>query len=214
MELALLEWGWLRDQLSPGGVRLNAIVVSSDIQNLDAAVMHGFHSIWWSNAQMGAKWNAGFAYAAERGADYFVLIGSDNWIHPTAFDRMPLGCVSTARSLDFVDLDRGVVQHAHGEHLIPWIVPRTMLERLSFMPFPDRMQRGTEAMLRGALGMPHMLERDDVPGVDFKTEESVSPYAGVRNSIGDGIEHDLSVLAGHYPAHLVESARDLTKELA
>lgn len=160
---------------------------------------------------MGAKWNAGFAYAADQGADIFVLVGSDDWIHPTTFDHLPEGFVSTAGSLDFVDLDRGVVQHAHHEHLIPWLIPRTLLEPLAFEPFPVRMQRGTEAMLRGALGMPEMVERDDVPAVDFKNSESVSPYAGVRNSTGDGVEHDLSILARHYPAHLVEQARSLSK---
>jgi hypothetical protein len=200
--------------LAPKGINLQAIVVASDVENLDLATLHGFHSIWWSNEFMGSKWNAGFAHAANHGADLFVLAGSDDWIHPTAFDHWPLGCVSTARSLDFVDLDRGVVQHAHAEHLIPWLVPRSLLEPKGFRPFPDRMQRGTEAMLRGALGMPEMVERDGIPGVDFKTSESVSPYAGVRNSIGDGIEHDLSILAEHYPAHLVESALDLSKEHA
>jgi hypothetical protein len=85
------------------------------LEHEDIARRHGFDWLWWSNAQMGSKWNAGFAYAADRGADLFVLIGSDNWIHPTAFDRPPQSAISAARSLDFVDLERGVLQHAHGD---------------------------------------------------------------------------------------------------
>jgi hypothetical protein len=61
--------------------------------------------------------------------------------------------------------------------------------------------------------MPAFVERDGPPGVDFKSAESTRPYAGVRNSIGDGVEHDLRELERHYPAHLVESALELTKEL-
>jgi hypothetical protein len=161
---------------------------------------------------MGRKWNAGFRHAAEEGADFFVLVGSDDWIHPTAFDDLSTDAVSTASSLDFVDLERGVVQHAHYDHLIPWIVPRALLEDCAFTPFPDRMQRGTEAMLRGGLGMPQMVQRDGIPAVDFKTSDSVSPYAGVRNSTGDGREHELTILERHYPAHLVELAQSFKKE--
>jgi hypothetical protein len=193
-------------------VSINAIVVG-ELEHEDIARRHGFDWLWWSNAQMGSKWNAGFAYAADRGADIFVLIGSDDWIHPTAFDRLPQGAISAARSLDFVDLERGVLQHAHGDNLIPWLIPRALLEPCGFLPFPDRMQRGTEAMLRGALNFPTFVERDGPPAVDFKSAESTSPYAGVRNSIGDGVEHDLRELERHYPAHLVERALDLTKEL-
>jgi hypothetical protein len=193
-------------------VNLHAIVVG-ELEHESIARRHGFDWLWWSNAQMGSKWNAGFAYAGDRGADLLVLIGSDNWIHPTAFDAPPENAISAAASLDFVDLERGVLQHAHGPILIPWLIPRALLEPTHFAPFPDRMQRGTEAMLRGALNMPAFVERAGPPGVDFKSAESVSPYAGVRNSIGDGVEHDLRALERHYPAHLVESALELTKEL-
>lgn len=186
--------------------------MSSDVENLDLAIAYGFNSFLFSNERMGAKWNAGFAFAADHGADYFVLVGSDDWIHPDNFEQLPLGAVAAASSLDFVDLERGVVQHAHAEHLLPWIVPRPLLEPTEFRPFPDRMQRGTETMLRGALGMPDFVKIGGTPLVDFKTAESVSPYAGVRNSTGDGHEHDLSVL--NYPAHLVEAARLVYEEIA
>jgi hypothetical protein len=194
-------------------VRVNAIVVGG-LEHQNIARRHGFDWLWWSNEQMGSKWNAAFAYAADRGADLFVLIGSDNWIHPTAFDAPPENSISAAASLDFVDLERGVLQHAHGPNLIPWLIPRALLEPTGFLPFPDRMQRGTEAMLRGALGHPPFVERDSPPGVDFKSAESTSPYAGVRNSIGDGVEHDVRELEWHYPAHLVEAARLLSERTA
>ena len=193
---------------------LRAIVVASAAENIDLATEHGFDALWWSNEYMGSKWNAGFAYAADRGADLFVLIGSDNWIHPTAFAPPPDGMISAARAIDFVDLERGVVQHATHDGLIPWLIPRALLEPVGFLPFPDRMQRGTEAMLRGALGLPQFELRDGPPGVDFKSAESASPYAGVRNSIGDGVEHPLETLEQHYPAPLVEVARRLSKEPA
>jgi len=207
-----MQWAWLRDALAPGGVALDAYVVADD-DNLDLAAQYGFTPVHCPNDHMGRKWNEGFFWAGVHGADLFVLIGSDNWIHPTAFDAPPENAISAAASLDFVDLERGVLQHAHGSALIPWLIPRALLEPKRFLPFPDRIQRGTEAMLRGALNMPQIIERDGPPGVDFKSAESMSPYAGVRNSIGDGVEHDLRDLERHYPAHLVESALDLTKEL-
>jgi hypothetical protein len=194
-------------------VTLDAYVVADD-DNLDLATQYGFSPVHCPNDRMGRKWNEGFFWAAMQGADFFVLIGSDNWIHPTAFDRPPQEAVSAARSIDFVDLERGVVQHAHGPALIPWIIPRALLAPSGFTPFPDRMQRGTEAMLAHALGHPPVVERDGPPGVDFKSAESVSPYAGVRNSIGDGVEHDIRELERHYPAHLVEAARLISEENA
>lgn len=190
-------------------------VLAGDEENREIVERFGFDWLWWSNEQMGSKWNAAFAYAGDRGADLFVLIGSDDWLHPVGFSPPPAGSIAAARALDFVDLERGVLQHATGIDFIPWLIGRELLEPVGFAPFPDRMQRGTEFMLWGALARPPFSERVGPPGVDFKSRASTSPYAGVRNSVGDGVEHDaLAALSVHYPAHLVEAARLTMEELA
>lgn len=190
-------------------------MVVADDENLDLARAHGYDAVECPNDTMGRKWNAGFSHAASEGADIFVLIGSDDWLHPDALASLPTDTISAADALDFVDLERGVLQHARAERQIPWLIPRALLEPTSFTPFPDRIQRGTETLLWHALRHPDFTHRGGAPGVDFKTHESTGPYAGVANSIGDGIEHDAwTALAEHYPAHLVESARALSEEIA
>jgi hypothetical protein len=120
---------------------------------------------------------------------------------------------TAAGAIDYVDLGRGVLQHATAPNLIPWVLPREAFHG-DFAPLPDRMQRGTEAMLAHALDRPDFVQRH-APSVNFSTVDSVCPYAAVRNSIGDGVEHDmLPALAVHYPAHLVEAARLLSEETA
>ncbi len=205
--MVLREWDWLRDQVAPRGVALDAVIAADD-ENLDLARQYGFAAVECENNRMGRKWNAGFRYAAY--ADIAVLIGSDDWIHPDAFDRLPENAVSAARPLDFVDLERGVLQHASGNGLIPWLIPRSLLEPSNFAPFPDRMQRGTEPILIHALGHPPVVHRACTPGVDFKSADSTSPYAGVANSIGDGAEHDAwETLSRDWPGHLVQAAKEI-----
>lgn len=187
---------------------LDAVVVADD-ENLELARQFNFRAVECPNDRMGVKWNAGFM--AARTADFSVLIGSDDWLHPDAFGDMATDAITAADSIDFVDLERGVLQHARAAASIPWFIPRALLQPSDFAPMPPHMQRGTEPILLHALGRPPVVHRAGPPAVDFKTAENVGAYAGVRNSIGDGVEHDAwAFLATTYPAPLVELARSLS----
>jgi len=215
-ELVLQEWNWLRHELAPRGWEVHAVLVADD-DNLDLARAHGFDGLEHPNDTMGKKWNAGFSYAASEGADVFVYAGSDDWLHPSAFDEVPDGIVAF-RSLDFVDLESGVLQHATlNDQLgtLPWLISRSALAGSNFQPMPPTTQRGSERALAFGLGYATPLKiRDCSVCVDFKTRDSVSPYAGVRNSTGDGVERlAWPELAERFPAHLVERARLLSEEL-
>jgi len=83
--MVLAERRWLCDELASRGLTANSIIVSDD-ENLDIAQEYGFPTIEHDNFDLGARFNAGYRYAAAQGADVFVHIGSDDWVHPDAFN--------------------------------------------------------------------------------------------------------------------------------
>jgi len=98
-EMALKQRRWLCDTLlSTYGLEAYGVIVADD-DNLDIAKAHGFDALEFPNDQgLGAKFNAGFQYALDTGADYIIHIGSDDWMHPDFFAPLPSQMWSLVRS--------------------------------------------------------------------------------------------------------------------
>lgn len=233
--LALAERRWLCDELASRGLTAHGVIVSDDA-NLDIAQEYGFDTVEMGNDDLGARFNAGYLHAGRHGADVVVHIGSDDWIHPDAFNILnevaldettpPLPTpgrpvvwrrgpqVVAQRRILLVDLNRQAAQRCfvpskHG--CIPWMIPRVALAPHGFEPIPPGLMRGIDgALVRGMKTRPNWYFQDapDEWCVDFKTSVNVTPYKGVASSLGNGPEEDpWPMLADFYPEHLVDLAR-------
>ena len=226
--LALAQRSQVAEALVPLGLDVRSVVVADD-ENLDAAREYGCDVVELDNDHgVGRRFNAGFEYAAEQGADLFVYLGSDDWLHPDAFapiveGEADEGTIVTGREIAFVDLASGRLQacryrtlHGPGfEHgIIPWIFPREVLEPVGFRPLPPKAPRGLDHLLTRALTAagvrPRWLFHDPPLGrVDFKSRVNLNGYARVARPLARGPEVDAwPALVEHYPAALVDMARD------
>lgn len=74
--------------LREGGIDAQVVVIADD-ENLDLAHEHRLASIRHPNMigslALGAKWNAGYAWAAKEGFDCVAALGSDSWIEPSRY---------------------------------------------------------------------------------------------------------------------------------
>lgn len=235
--LVLAQRRWLCDELAARGMQANSVIVADD-HNLDIAAEYGFPTVEKDNTDLGARFNVGYQYAAEQGADIFVHVGSDDWIHPDAFNVLDVidlektpaadptpGApivwrkapqVVAQRRLLIVDLARGQSQRCFVKSMygcIPWLIPRSALKPSGFSPIAPGLMRGIDgALLRGMKMRPNWIVQDapDEWCVDFKTETNVTPYRGLAHTLGVGDEEDpWPMLAEFYPPHLIAMARNL-----
>lgn len=240
--LALAERRWLCEVLAARGWTANSVVVADD-DNQQIARELGFHTLEMPNTDLGEKFNAGYLYAASHGADVVVHIGSDDWLHPdalTILDRVDLTThpefdtevgvavwsigptVAALRRLTLVDLVRGVAQRCQvkGSYgCIPWLVPRPALSPSGYSPIQPGFMRGIDgALVRGMGHDINWIFQEHAPAgwcVDFKTHTNITPYNAIASSLGMGPEGDAyTMLAEHYPAHLVDLARETAERMA
>jgi glycosyltransferase involved in cell wall biosynthesis len=229
---------WMCDTLAARGLTANSVIVADD-ENLDIAEELCFPTVEKDNSDLGERFNAGYKFAAEQGADVFVHVGSDDWVHPdvfnilTTFDiesdppmpdptpgkpvvwrRGPI--VIAQRRLTLVELYRGAGQRCfvHGRWgCIPWLIPRRVMEAERFTPIPKGHMRGIDgALVRGLRTRPTWTFQDapDEWLVDWKTSWNVTPYKGVAGTLGVGAEEDpWAMLAEFYPHHLIQMAQAL-----
>ncbi len=228
--LALAQRAHLCGELSERGHEATCVIVADD-ENLDIASEFGFETVEQSNAQLGRKFNDGLEYAArELEADYFVLIGSDDWMHVDIFERLPLDIAeppeltderpivtwaevpeaTTGREIAVVDLEEGRLRRcrARGRYgVIPWIFPRNALEPSGFRPIKDEASIGIDGSLIAGLNCrPEWVFSDphDLCRVDFKSAVNLNSYKKIADGIGYGDELPVSILRHDYPLHLVE----------
>lgn len=226
--LALAQRAHLAGVLAARGIDCRTVIVADD-ENLDVAEEFGAATVVMDNDHgLGRKFNAGYRYAAREGADWLGHIGSDDWVHPDVFDPIhgcPPRTILTGRKIAFVDLLSGrfcrrAIGGPYG--VIPWLIPRVVMEGCGFEPIrPDRYRGMDGFLIRGMKQPPRARVRwafadpSDVARVDFKSDVNINTFAGLPASLTKDSQPDpWPVLAEHYPAELVALARETHEELA
>ena len=233
-QLALAQRRWLCDELAARGFDAHAVIVADD-ENLDVAAQYGFDTVELDNdGGLGRRFNAGFRYAAGQGADYLVHVGSDDWVHPDVFDALstddlngpgvmpdptpgnpivwkPGERMLTHRKIGLVDLGRGIVNRcvSRGRYgVIPWVIPRSLMEKSGFAPCQPDLERGIDGDLYRRLGCPKLLFDDthDLACVDFKSAVNVTTYKSIVYALGSVEEPAWEALRAIYPSGLVDLA--------
>lgn len=207
------------DELAARGHTADCVIVADD-ENLDIADEHGFAGLEMDNTDVGAKFNAGIAYAYNQGADTVVYIGSDNWAHIDLFDRLPqLRQVMTRSLLQVVDVPTGRMRTCRVDTnwgVIPWFITRHLLEKSGAAPIEAGLKRGFDgALIRGltrALGYPPTFVRFDpheYACVDWKTRDNITPYEQLDKQLGIGGTQDpWETLTGWYPEEVIAFAKE------
>lgn len=225
--LALAQRAHLAGELAPRGIDCQAVIVAND-ENLDIAEEFGFATVVMDNdSGVGRKFNAGFRYAAEQGADWLVHIGSDDWVHPDVFGpllEMDEPHILTGRRIAFLDLLTGVMcrRVIGGPHgVIPWVVPRVLMEASGFQPIrPDRYRGMDGFLIRGLAKQRRRLtwkfhDPNDLARIDFKSDVNINTFRGLPSSLTkDAAPDPWGALAERYPAHLVQMAQAVHQELS
>lgn len=241
-ELVLAQRRWLCDSLAARGHTATSVIVADD-KNLEIAEAHGFHALEYPNDDLGMKFNAGFRYAADHGAEVFVHIGSDDWLHPSTFevlDTIDLDrpeahdwsqdlriwrqgpMVVSQRRATVVHLPRQVRQrlNVRGSHgCIPWFIPRSLLELLDFSPIKRGKMRGIDgALARAMMGAvrPNWHYQDGKVDsiVDFKSDTNITPFGILQHNLSAGPATGLEPLRRSYPGRFVDAAIRLAEALA
>lgn len=240
--LALAQRRWLCDELATRGHDATSVIVADD-ENLEIAAEYGFETVEVGNDDLGEKFNAGYRHAAELGADLFVHIGSDDWVHPDVFtilDEVDLSKppateptinrpvaawndgwqVLAQKTLTVADLPTGRLQrcqYRRGYGCIPWLIPRAVFEPFGFAPIRPGLQRGCDGALASRIRARTNWVVRDLPAdmcVDFKSDPNLTPFDPMIGNIGVGPLRSLGVLSGLYPGELVDQAWELSGRMA
>lgn len=208
--LALAQWAHLKGVLGGRGHETTAVVVADD-ENLDVAREHGFHTVEQNNEFLGRRFNDGIEHACVHlDADVVVPIGSDDWIHPDAFNTLPEPeTIIGGEWVAFVHLPTGRMRltRAKGQgKAIPWLIPRKLLEPSNFRPVNQKQVRGLDYSLRQGLAR-HRITVDGAhqfARVDFKSGVNINSFDEItgRQPVRD-IPNPRETLLEHYPESLV-----------
>lgn len=219
---------WTLDELAAHGVDAAALVVADD-ENLDIATDHGFATLDRPNLPLGKKWNDGAEHACRKlAADFVVMCGSDDWVHPDLIlghlandhggARTPVFCTrrSTVVAPDGREAVALTVGYDGGDGVR--MIPRRTLEPVGYRPTLDNRDRaidgGTAVRFRRAavkVAWTYADPADPLWICDFKSAENVTPYEKIANCEHDPeiVADPLARLAEMYPAELVAAAASL-----
>lgn len=216
-QLACFGMAWLAERLAVRGIAARVVVVAND-RNLKTACKHGFDAMKGPNV-LGAKINAGITHVRSQGADWVCFTGSDDWLHPDLFDTLDGSgtAITAGRSISIIDLPRAAMRTLQVNSRVgtgPWLIPAELLPAEPCEPLKMRGIEGT--ISRRLIGNPPFVFADPHPlaRVDFKTAENMSSYRQLQ-FLGYGPERNAwDALDEHYPAWLVDRARETSEELA
>ncbi len=218
-EVCFAQHAWVAAELAKVGIAVTSCVVADD-ENLRLAKRHGFATVKRKNDYLGARWNDGYQFAASERADFIVPMGSDSWIHPSFFEKLPdpKGTdLLTGRFYALVDedgakLSRLSIKIAGG--VGPNVVPTWMMGAHGWRPVGNTLKRGCDGSLLRALQSAHDVRykwrnHDPLQYIGWKSHgEQLNSYERLVERYGSGAEEDpWAVLPTMYPAELVDAAR-------
>lgn len=175
---------------------VEAVVISDEIEHLDAAAQWGLYGVSQENMPLGRKWNDGFELAASEGAEYFVPFGSDNWVDWQILTVIPGPREIVARRRSFVVHEHGykgseiTVSYDGGDGIRT--IPRSLLAPVDFRPAAEHARRAIDTSiverLRRRIGWHKQYvysERHPFQIVGWQSpEDQLNPYDGIVRGFG------------------------------
>ncbi len=220
-KVCFAEHAWAAEQLAPSGVDVVSCVVACD-ENLDLAKGLGFATVERANDFLGARWNDAYQYAASEGADFICPLGSDSWIHPRFFERLPKpNRTTTLTGKSYAVVDELGERIAHLEidtsaGVGPNVVPTWLFGAADWRPVREDIQRGCDNSLLLTIQRDHDItfawhDFDPVQYVGFRTNgEQLNPYKELaeRWAVSETDQPWLE-LERLFPVELVDDMREV-----
>lgn len=202
-------------------------VVIGEGESLDVAHELGFATVARDNTALGRKFNDGFELATNpevnpHPADYVVPCGSDDWIDPVIFRRLPgPNTVGVFRQIGVVNEDRTILARkvcTYKTAAGPKIIPRELIAAAGSRPAEEDRRRAIDAStiegIKRAIGhWPRMLDLDVHPLqiIDWKSHtDQLNSFRMLAGHKPRDVSEDIwADLAEHYPAEAVEEMQAL-----
>lgn len=215
-EVCFDQWKRIAAALAGHGIELRVVVVSDD-DNLDLARAAGFDTVEQNNEWLGRRFNDGYQYAAEHGADWVTGVGNDSWIDPAYFIPLPDEAVARRMRL-FTCVTRTKLAELETSRTIgvtPYLFHRSMLEPVDYRPLEEKISKGcdTSTVVGIEYGRGRRLvweERDlhQYQHISFRAYPHLTKYSRLWAAYGVRERHDpWEALLEHWPADLVTRAR-------
>jgi hypothetical protein len=211
----------LVDALARRGIRADCVVIADD-GNADIAAEHGFPVIRRDNSHLGRRWNDGYQHAAEHGYSHIAPIGSDSWLHPgyLTSEHLPGQARHVLTSRHYAVVNEAGTMIAQLDITVsggvgPHIIRTADIAHTGNRPVDEKLSRGCDHSLLTAIGRrgPLTYQWHDLHPyqyIGFRSHETqLNPYQPLVARYGiDSSRDPWGVLAQHYPADLVEQARE------
>lgn len=202
-------------------------VVIGEGESLQVALGLGFATVQRNNDSLGRKFNDGYQVACDpeynpEPADYAVPCGSDDWIDPVIFRKLPgPDTVGIFRRLGVVDEDQtrlAKITATYKTAAGPKIIPRALIAAAGYRPSEEDRRRAIDAStmegIKRAIGhWPAMVDLDVHPLqiVDWKSHgEQLNSYRMLAGHRARDLSGDMwAELGEFYPAEALEEMRAL-----
>jgi hypothetical protein len=207
------------EQMEQYEIEATAVVIADD-ENLDVARELGFATVYRDNEFVGRKLNDGYQLACDpdynpEPADYVVALGSDDWVDPSIFARLPSpATVGIFNQIAVVDEKRERLAQVTAPYTGGWgirIYSSMLMAATNYRPCQeDRKQSLDSSTIEGvkrALRHFPELEALDVHPlqiVDWKSENNLHPYRELASWAKGPVADPFEALAGFYPAWALE----------
>lgn len=196
--------------LAERGIEAQCVVIADDL-NADLAESFGFAVVRRRNYALGRRFNDGFEYAAEQGAEWVVPIGSDSFLDPAYLFPLPQEHVMRSSRL-YAVAEAGRIGRLRVRSDVgvgPYMIPVAHLPR-NHRPADDFRKRGVDrATIRGLRPgwSTEFFDLHPWQYVGFRSHPQMNSYDKLYGRLGVGEEYNVAeVLSEHYPADLVERA--------
>lgn len=209
------------DTLNTKGFDASAVVVGDD-SSVDLAGELGFATVRRDNRQLGRKFNDGYQLACDpdynpRPVDYVVPVGSDDWVDPAIFGRLPSRhAIGVFRRLAVVDEHRERLAKLHityrGGAGIR-IIPRQLIQQANYRPSDEDRKRAIDTSTlvgitranRAQMPPLAVLDVHPLQIVDWKTAGTqLNTYDSLKAYSKEETTEVWSELAQVYPAESLE----------
>ena len=213
------------DALRDFEIEASAVVVADD-GNLDAADEVGFATVRRDNEQLGRRFNDGYQLACDpdynpRPVEYVVPCGSDDWVDPQIFARLPPpDTIGVFHRLAMVDETRTRLAQLHITYrggAGVRVIPAGLLARVGYRPAEEDRKRAVDTstvvrLTRLTGKLPKMVALDVHPLqiVDWKSPSAqLNSYESLRGYCREETTDPFESLAAHYPAEALEEMQAL-----
>jgi len=206
----------LCEQLNRRGLHADVLVIADD-RNLDHAADANLLTLEHDN-RLGAKFNAGYTYAAEHGYEYACAVGNDSWLHPDRFQWLPdRDALLCTRNYTCVTPDAGE-QHwlklAYDGGTGSRVIPLGWLAGCDYKPLEPAQTSGCDtgtllAICRGVERAPHLVYTDLHPYevIGFQSSVQITDWRHFTDRYLHERQSPFQGLADHYPAPLIDEVR-------